>query len=910
MDETTLAEALTPQPQELVVHEGGLRLRGATLVLALPPGLQHEACRNIVFAALEAAGVTVRLAEVPTTGDTFVLGAGPSLPARPEQGPSPEEAYVLAVGPEGIAARGASPAGLLHAAQTLKQLLRLGAPAGRLPCLQIADWPELALRGVYIEGGQERFGRIVDPEYLCEQIRRLSAFKMNALVIECCNLFPYPSFRDCADAGTLSPEACRELVAESKRWHVRLIPSLQTLAQAYELVWQCEGGAPYREEPAPGLICPSNPEVYPLIKGLYRDLLTLFDESPLMGIGCSEIDMQWQGRHCPRCAARVAAGETVRDLLLGHAERCIAAVNDLSTELGRPIRPLMWGDEFYMYGPGRDWVGLDRIPQTTVLGFWKYWPDYDGIAGLFARGHDVLGISAMYNHCFYLADLSPADPPKSWPSMEQTGVINIAGMMQAAETARREHADRRFLGTATASFSKHRLRAFDSIWYGFALNGHCGWSRPDRPLQECQPAFTRAFTRHYYDARTEEAAATLAAAYERLDRCKSSLELANQTLHDVVGVYDTQEAGYLDNTLTGALQQCGALIGPDGAPQPTLAAVRERARQVQAEATEVEALIEAQREHVGAVRDLGYLWLAAEQIAAHAQRQELMIDTQSALAKPPTPVEMAALAARWSAQRERLERILERVSPLYSRGDPCGLLSLLRDLRAVEAHLADPAPLAPDARTERLLDERFGALDPQRWLVRGEPQTIDGRLETRAPGGWENYCGLTTRALFPLDDERPLIVEFELTPRQMGIDSPLFGSANPTGDLAYSFCCAGSRTRLALSTQSSIILAGPWQNSEPGWRVRALSPPLAAEHTYRVQARILRRSFRVFAWEVGQAPWALPLWDSSTVPMDPLDETRLLFADVEPPGATAATCWGPIAIWRPGPQDPTADAAN
>ncbi len=191
MDETTLAEALTPQPQELTVQEGALPLRGASPAVALPEGAQHEACRSVVAAALEAAGVAPEPGGA-LPGNTFTLGNGAPLPELPARGPSPEEAYVLAIGPQGIAARGASPAGLLHAAQTLRQLLRVSAPSGRLPCVQIADWPEFALRGMYIEGGQERFGRIVDPDYLCEQIRRLSEFKMNALVIECYNLFPYP----------------------------------------------------------------------------------------------------------------------------------------------------------------------------------------------------------------------------------------------------------------------------------------------------------------------------------------------------------------------------------------------------------------------------------------------------------------------------------------------------------------------------------------------------------------------------------------------------------------------------------------------------------------------------------------------------------------------------------------------
>ena len=900
-----LLDALTPQPQQLTLREGTLRLRGVGVSVRLPFGPEHEACRSVLRAALEAAGATATMGDEPSGENGFTVGDGAELPPLPEDGPAPEQAYVLAVGPRGIAARAASPAGLLYAAQTLRQLVRaMGLSPLPLPCLEIADWPEFKLRGIYIEGGQERFGRIVDADYLCEQIRRLSEFRMNALVIECYNLFPYPSFPYCADAGTLSPEDCRRIVAESKRWHVTLIPSLQTLAQAYELVWQCDAGVPYRESTAPGLTCPSTPEVYPFIKGLYGDLLRLFDDSPVIGIGCSEIDMQWQGRYCPKCQPRVAAGETVRDLLLGHAEKCIQAVHELSGELGRPMRPMMWGDEFYMYGPGRDWVGLERISRDTVMGFWKYWPDYNGIEGLFARGYDVLGVSAMYNHSFYLADLSPGDPPKSWPSMEQTGVVNITGMVQAAEAARTAHPDREFLGTVTASFSKHRLRAFDSIWYGFALNGQCTWSRPARPIEEYQPAFTRAFVRHYYDARTDEAADTLAKAYERLDRCKSLLELANQTLHDVVGVYDTQEAGYVDNTLADAFHRCGDLVGPDGSPQPLLAAILANARRVEAEATAAKAAIGAQSAHVGAVGELRDLWWAAEKIAAHAERQLLMADTQSVLVpagakgEPPTPPELAGLAERWSAHRVCVERNLEHVSHLYSRGDLCGLLSLLGDTRAIEAYLEQSMAVVATEPAEMLLDERFASLHPNVWIIRGEPKVADGAMETLAPGGWENYCGIATRQVFELSDERPLFVEFTLTPLKMGADSQLFGSAGPEGDLAYHFTFYGPQTRFGVYTQCAEPPAGTWTSSDAGWKLRATSPTVSLGTAYRVLARITRHSFRVTVHEAGQADWQMPLWDTLPVPMDELAEARLLFADVEPPGATASTRWGAIRAWR------------
>ncbi len=379
MDRASTTSQLTPEPQHVSLDGGHYRLGVASRTVALPAGSEHDACRSIVLDVVGAGETRA------ATGSMFVIGEAAELPelAAEEQA---DEGYVLRVTPEGITARGASPAGLLYAAQTVRQLARLGVD-GDIPCVTIVDWPEFPVRGIYIEGGQERHGRIVDADYLNEQIRRLAEFKMNTLVLECYNLLPYASFPANADDGTLSEEEWREIIAESKRWHVTLMPSLQTLAQAYELVWMCDEGAAYREPTAPGLMCPSNPDIYPFIKGLYRDLLTWFDDSPIIGIGCSEIDMQWKEQYCERCAKRVEAGETVRDLLLGHAEKCIEAVDELAEEMGRGVRPMMWGDEFYMYGPGKDWVGIERIGRHTVMGHWKYWQDYAGII----QGNKIAG---------------------------------------------------------------------------------------------------------------------------------------------------------------------------------------------------------------------------------------------------------------------------------------------------------------------------------------------------------------------------------------------------------------------------------------------------------------------------------------------------------------------------------------
>jgi len=900
--DAAMVTALVPQPQRVSFGDGELLLPSGLGPVRVPAGPEHEGTRVVLRQAMVAAGVEPLLVE----GD----GGGFTIGDAPEVSPLPtvryqEQAYVLRVAPSGIAAQAGSPVGLLYAAETVSQLLRMATPAGRLPCMEVVDYPEVGLRGIYIEGGQERFGRIVEADYLCEQIRRLAEFRMNVLGIECYNLFPLPSLPSCADEGTLTPDECQQVMAEAKRYHVTIIPSLQTLAQAYELFWTSDAGVAYREITAPGLTCPSNPNVYPVIKGLYRDLLMLFDDSPFIGIGCSEIDMQWQGRYCPRCATRVQAGETVRDLLLGHAERCIREVHEVASELGRPVRPMVWGDEFYMYGPGRDWVGIDRIPRDTVMGFWKYWRDYAGIGGLMERGFDVFGVSAMYNHTFYLADLSPEDPPKSWPSMEQTGTLNITEL--AAEGVRAEQAPSssgRFLGVVTASFSKHRLRAFDSIWYGLALNGQCSWSRPDRSVGDYQDDYTRGFAWHYYDARTPRAAATLHDAYVRLDRCKSGLERTNQTLHDVVGVVDTQEAGYIGNSLLGAMATCSELaVGGD-----QLREIRERAMAIASEASALRDAIDTLRPEVGRRAELGDLWLPAEKIAAHAERQVLMVDTARLLRRGDNLASdggRAALretAGRWEAHDARLSAIRARSASLYSRGDPLGLLALGRDVGQIRDHLERLAEgrdvSAAGADADVAVDERFSEPLTDRWTVLGDPRVAEGALETRAPGGWERYCGVITAEPFALEDERPLVVEFDIVPVEMGVDSPLFASTEGTG-ISYRFALAGARDRFVADTRLSERPRTAWVGGDAGWSVRSASPVIEAGREYHVRAEITRTTFRVTVARPDGGRWALPLWDTLTIPMDPLDATRLVFADVEPEGATAASRWSSIRIWRP-----------
>jgi hypothetical protein len=377
-------------------------------------------------------------------------------------------------------------------------------------------------------------------------------------------------------------------------------------------------------------------------------------------------------------------------------------------------------------------------------------------------------------------------------------------------------------------------------------------------------------------------------------------------LHDAVGVYDTQEPGYEGNTLAGAWRKCRDRTAPSGEQQKELESIRKGALAAQVSVCEIQKSLEAKRPCVAKTIELDDLLLAAEKISAHAEREVLLIETQgflmqaSRLPLPQATAQAAAEAKRWNAHRVRMEAIARKDARLCRRGDPCGYEALFRDIATAETYLSDLAKgQALRSAGTVAFDEQFEKLDPARWILQGQPQVVGGRLETKAPGGWSNRCGIATRQAYALEKDRPLIVEFTLSPLKMGVDSQMFASTTETGTDSYRFAFYGPASRFGIYTRSEHELPGPWVDKSAGWRLRAESAPVELNKQYRVCAEIRLGSFRVVVRMTGDSDWEMPFWDSRDIPMDALPETRLGFADVEPDGSTASSRWGPIVISRP-----------
>ena len=617
----------------------------------------------------------------------------------PQGASTPPEAYVLNVGASGVTIVSAGDAGLFYGAQTLIQLLEQSQRSrAAIPAISILDSPTFTWRARYFDASQYA-GSIVNTRANLErEIKLLARYKLNALIIDLYNLVPFKSFPFCADANTLSAGDWEYLVELAHQYHVTIIPSLQSFSQVYSVIWTCDEGKPYRESTAPGLICPSRPENVKFLQGLYKDLITTFKYSPILGVGCSEVGMAWGKHYCPLCQMRIDKGETLQDIYYKHVRACVEAVEAAAKEVGRPVRPMMWADEFYMGYDGKRWVGIENIPKSTVMGHWMYWPSYDGISGLMERGFDVFFLSASYQHNIFLHDLSPQDPADGkWAALVDSGIRNIADQARQAGADSQKGLRGKMIGGGCATFSQHDIRSWDTTWFAYLLQAEYSWGDPRRPLADELVPFTNNFAAIFYGARDAETAQVIASAYRELDAVKSDLERNNYLIRDFIGVYDVQDLSYGGNDLEASLKLIDALAAHPQGPGKTVVDIRRRCDHAMTVAASFRQKLAGVASRVQNVSSLNYLISAPHKMQNHARRTLFLLDmaeafqkvnsTKDAKSRESLRQTFSELEKRCRELRNDTRLIADEMDELTHVGDPTGYHKALASLEAFEKRL-------------------------------------------------------------------------------------------------------------------------------------------------------------------------------------------------------------------------------
>ncbi len=236
---------------------------------------------------LTGMDVTTRIAAEPMPGHVSLI-----LDDTP--GPNPE-AYRVLITPEGIRVSADDCRGLYYGLQTLTQLWK---QAGRAPleCLTITDEPDLPFRGMIFDLRLQTYTL----DYIRRFIRTLANYKINVLVIEYSDKFPYSGdYHVIRNQNGFSEEEVRAIVDCCHEHFVEIIPFVQSFAHMEYLLRTDRFRYLRENDQYDSQICPLHPDSLRVSRDLLQQVMRLHRYSTHVSIGGDE---PYHLGECPRCA--------------------------------------------------------------------------------------------------------------------------------------------------------------------------------------------------------------------------------------------------------------------------------------------------------------------------------------------------------------------------------------------------------------------------------------------------------------------------------------------------------------------------------------------------------------------------------------------------------------------------------
>ena len=344
-------------------------------------------------ADMQVRGGSFKVTEESRSRMEFVLDAACGLP---------EEGYTLEVTRKHVKAVASTEAGLFYARQTLRQLEK----DGRIPCVEITDYPRFRWRGFHVDPCRH----FLPVEEVKKQIDILSSYKMNVMHWHLTDdqgwrieIKKYPRLTEVGGArsefdgsvhqGYYTQEEIREVVAYAAGRHVTVVPEIEMPGHGIAAVRAYPGLSCTKETVStfytwgtPDIaMCPGQEFMFKFLEDVIAEVVKLFPGEYIHVGGDECRKNRWE--KCPDCQARIRALGLVSDDA-GTAEEKLQSY---------AVRRM----EGILAAHGRKLIGWDEIlegglsPNATVMS-WR--GEKGGIAAAMA-GHDVVmtpGKDGMY----------------------------------------------------------------------------------------------------------------------------------------------------------------------------------------------------------------------------------------------------------------------------------------------------------------------------------------------------------------------------------------------------------------------------------------------------------------------------------------------------------------------------------
>ncbi len=342
---------LVPFPKEIRRTTGEFSLE-RPLVLEAPAAEADSAARFLNEELTRSGLKPVPVQAVNSPRLSFRLASGPAsgeLPSLPP-GENPER-YSLEVRADEVVCASATPAGLHHGLQTLRQLIRANRRGDALPGLAIRDWPSLRWR--CFQDDMTR-GPSSTLDTLKFEAALGSYLKLNLMTFYMEYQYAFAKHPKIGPPdGSLTPQDLAALVNYVKPLHLDVLGNQQSFGHFAAILKHPEYAA-LRE--TPDVLTPVREETYQLLDDLYSEVCPLLP-FPWFNVCCDET---WGLGTGPSkdLAAKIGVG--------GVYVRHIRRVHDLLKEK-HGKRMMMWGDIILQH-PDK----LNEIPKDTIMLTWGY----------------------------------------------------------------------------------------------------------------------------------------------------------------------------------------------------------------------------------------------------------------------------------------------------------------------------------------------------------------------------------------------------------------------------------------------------------------------------------------------------------------------------------------------------------
>lgn len=347
------------------------------------------------------------------------------------------EGYLLTVTPREISIAAETEAGLFYGIQTLSQLITANRTGRSIPCLKIADYPGLPVRGWQDDISR---GPIPSMEFLKKEVRTLAAFKLNAMTLYTEHVFKLKKHPGLAPDDGITEEQIAELSAYAARYHVQVIGNFQSFGHMEKILSQ----PGYQHLAESGhILTPTKEESYQFMEDVYSEVVPAYS-SPYFNINCDETFGLGEG------LSKVMADTIGIEGIYGYH---INRLNDLLKPYHKRI--LMWGD--IAANPKI----VARLPKDITVISWGYHdaPSFDYAIRPFSdQGLNFWvapGVSCWGNVFpnLKVASVNINNYIRDGYRLGATGVLNTSWMDDG-------------------------LNFFENNWYGFAWGAEKSWNPP------------------------------------------------------------------------------------------------------------------------------------------------------------------------------------------------------------------------------------------------------------------------------------------------------------------------------------------------------------------------------------------------------------------------------------------------